>query len=161
MVEEQMRAQREQTEAAMSAARERSTAERERYSRQQRELQAQIETARRKQQEQERTINSLRERLRRMWYCNTNSQFCCKDMCRPDISYYNCSWKCIIWPYSENIYMANAKNIEAVWVKTGRCNMFITYVAGLLDDLYAAVKRKRGETNALKIHKLWLQIGEL
>ena len=66
MVEEQMRTQREQTEAAMSAARERSAAERERYLRQQRELQAQIETARRKQQEQERTINSLRERLRRM-----------------------------------------------------------------------------------------------
>ncbi|KAL9979025.1 hypothetical protein ACROYT_G016617 [Oculina patagonica] len=66
MIEKQMRTQREQTEAAMLAARERSAAERERYSRQQRELQAQIETARRQQQEQEATINNLRVRLRRM-----------------------------------------------------------------------------------------------
>ncbi|KAL9979035.1 hypothetical protein ACROYT_G016627 [Oculina patagonica] len=66
MIEKQMRTQREQTEAAMLAARERSAAERERYLRQQRELQAQIETARRQQQEQEATINNLRVRLRRM-----------------------------------------------------------------------------------------------
>ena len=66
MMDEQMRAQREQTEAAMSAARERSAAEKDRYLQQQRELQAQIETARRKQQEQEATINTLRQKLRRM-----------------------------------------------------------------------------------------------
>ncbi|KAL9979036.1 hypothetical protein ACROYT_G016628 [Oculina patagonica] len=66
MIEKQMRTQREQTEAAMLAARERSAAERERNLRQQRELQAQIETARQKQQEQEATINNLRDRLRRM-----------------------------------------------------------------------------------------------
>ena len=66
MMDEQMRAQREQTEAAMSAARERSAAEKDRHLQQQRELQAQIETARRKQQEQEATINTLRQKLRRM-----------------------------------------------------------------------------------------------
>ena len=66
MMDEQMRAQREQTEAAMSVARERSAAEKDRYLQQQRELQAQIETARRKQQEQEATINTLRQKLRRM-----------------------------------------------------------------------------------------------
>lgn len=66
MIEKRMRAQREQTEAAVSAARERSAAEKDKYLRQQRELQAQIEAARRKQQEQEATINSLREKLRRM-----------------------------------------------------------------------------------------------
>jgi len=62
----QMRAQREQIEAAVCAARERSAAEKTKYSRQKRELQAQIEAARRKQQEQETTINILREKLRRM-----------------------------------------------------------------------------------------------
>ena len=66
MMDEQMRAQREQTEAAVSAARERSAAEKDRYLQQQRELQAQIETARRKQQEQQATINTLRQKLRRM-----------------------------------------------------------------------------------------------
>ncbi|XP_020609282.1 guanylate-binding protein 1-like [Orbicella faveolata] len=66
MKDKQMRAQREQTEAAVCAARERSAAEKEKYSRQQRELQAQIEAARRKQQELEATINTLREKLRRM-----------------------------------------------------------------------------------------------
>ena len=65
-MDEQMRAQREKTEAVMSAARERSAAEKDRYLQQQRELQAQIETARRKQQEQEATINTLRQKLRRM-----------------------------------------------------------------------------------------------
>ena len=66
MMDKQMRAQREKTEAVMSAARERSAAEKDRYLQQQRELQAQIETARRKQQEQEATINTLRQKLRRM-----------------------------------------------------------------------------------------------
>ncbi|KAJ7380887.1 hypothetical protein OS493_004470 [Desmophyllum pertusum] len=66
MAEEQMRAQSEQAQAAISAARERSAAERERDLRQQRELQAQIDAARQKQQEQEGTINALRDRLRRM-----------------------------------------------------------------------------------------------
>ena len=50
VMDKQMRTQREQTEAAMSAARERSAAEKDRYLQQQREPQAQIETARRKQQ---------------------------------------------------------------------------------------------------------------
>ena len=66
MMDKQMRAQREKTEAVMSAARERSAAEKDRYLQQQRELQAQIETARRKQQEQQATINTLRQKLRRM-----------------------------------------------------------------------------------------------
>ena len=65
-IEKQKRAQREDTEAAVCAARERSTAEKDKYLRQQRELQAQIEAARRKQQEQETTINTLQEKLRRM-----------------------------------------------------------------------------------------------
>lgn len=66
MVEEQMRTQKEQAEAAMSEARERSTAEKERYLRQQRDLQAQIDAAKRKQQQDEQTIKNLRDRLRRM-----------------------------------------------------------------------------------------------
>ena len=66
LMDKQMREQRQQTEAAVSAARERSAAEKDRYLQQQRELQAQIETARRKQQEQQATINTLREKLRRM-----------------------------------------------------------------------------------------------
>ena len=66
MMDKQMRAQREQTEAVMSAARERSAAEKARRLQRQRELQAQIETARRKQQEQQATINTLRQKLRRM-----------------------------------------------------------------------------------------------
>ena len=66
MMDKQMRAQREKTEAVMSAARERSAAEKDRYFQEQRELQAQIETARRKQQEQEATINTLRQKLRRL-----------------------------------------------------------------------------------------------
>ena len=66
LMDKQMREQRQQTEAAVSAARERSAAEKDRYLQQQRELQAQIETARRKQQEQEATINTLRQKLRRM-----------------------------------------------------------------------------------------------
>ena len=66
MMDKQMRAQREQTEAVMSAARERSAAEKDRRLQRQRELQAQIETARRKQQEQEATINTLRQKLRRL-----------------------------------------------------------------------------------------------
>ena len=61
-----MRAQREKTEAVMSAARERSATEKDRHLQRQRELQAQIETARRKQQEQEATINTLRQKLRRL-----------------------------------------------------------------------------------------------
>ena len=62
-----MRAQREKTEAVMSAARERSAAEKDRHLKRQREpLQAQMETARRKQQEQEATINTLRQKLRRL-----------------------------------------------------------------------------------------------
>ena len=65
-IEKQKRAQREETEAAVCAAREKSAAEKDKYLRQQRELQAQIEAARRKQQEQEETINTLREKLRRM-----------------------------------------------------------------------------------------------
>ena len=67
MVEEQMRTQKEQAEAAISEARERSTAEKERYLRQQRDLQAQIDAAKRKQQQDEQTIKNLRDRLRRMW----------------------------------------------------------------------------------------------
>ena len=47
-------------------ARERSAAEKDKYLPQQREVQDQIEAARRKQQEQEETINTLREKLRRM-----------------------------------------------------------------------------------------------
>ena len=66
MVEEQMRTQKEQAEAAISEARERSTAEKERYLRQQRDLQAQIDAAKRKQQQDEQTIKNLRDRLRRM-----------------------------------------------------------------------------------------------
>ena len=65
MVEEQMRTQKEQAEAAISEARERSTAEKERYLRQQRDLQAQIDAAKRKQQQDEQTIENLRDRLRR------------------------------------------------------------------------------------------------
>ena len=67
MVEEQMRTQKEQAEAAISEARERSTAEKERYLRQQRDLQAQIDAAKRKQQQDEQTIKNLQDRLRRMW----------------------------------------------------------------------------------------------
>ena len=67
MVEEQMRTQKEQAEAAISEARERSTAEKERYLRQQRDLQAQIDAAKRKQQQDEQTIKNLRDKLRRMW----------------------------------------------------------------------------------------------
>lgn len=66
MVEEQMRTQKEQAEAAISEARERSTAEKERYLRQQRDLQVQIDAAKRKQQQDEQTIKNLRDRLRRM-----------------------------------------------------------------------------------------------
>lgn len=66
MVEEKMQAQKKQAETAISAARERSAAEKERYLRQQRELQTQIDAAKRKQQEDEQTIKNLRERLRRM-----------------------------------------------------------------------------------------------
>lgn len=66
MVEEKMQAHKKQAETAISAARERSTAEKERYLRQQRELQTQIDAAKRKQQEDEQTIKNLRERLRRM-----------------------------------------------------------------------------------------------
>ena len=66
MVEEQMRTQKEQAEAAISEARERSTAEKERYLRQQRDLQAQIDAAKRKQQQDEQTIKNLRDKLRRM-----------------------------------------------------------------------------------------------
>ena len=66
MVEEQMRTQKEQAEAAISEARERSTAEKERYLRQQRDLQAQMDAAKRKQQQDEQTIKNLRDRLRRM-----------------------------------------------------------------------------------------------
>ena len=66
MVEEQMRTQKEQAEAAISEARERSTAEKERFLRQQRDLQAQIDAAKRKQQQDEQTIKNLRDRLRRM-----------------------------------------------------------------------------------------------
>ena len=66
MVEEQMRTQKEQAEAAISEARERSTAEKERYLRQQRDLQAQIDAAKRKQQQDEQTIKNLQDRLRRM-----------------------------------------------------------------------------------------------
>lgn len=66
MVEEKMQAQKKQAETAISAARERSEAEKERYLRQQRELQTQIDAAKRKQQEDEQTIKNLRERLRRM-----------------------------------------------------------------------------------------------
>ena len=65
MVEEQMRTQKEQAEAAISEARERSTAEKERYLRQQRDLQAQIDAAKRKQQQDEQTMENLRDRLRR------------------------------------------------------------------------------------------------
>ena len=67
MVEEQMRTQKEQAEAAISEARERSIAEKERYLQQQRDLQAQIDAAKRKQQQDEQTIKNLRDRLRRMW----------------------------------------------------------------------------------------------
>ena len=57
--DKQMRAQREETEAALCAAREKSAAaEKDKYLRQQRELQAQTEAARRKQQEQEETLNN-------------------------------------------------------------------------------------------------------
>ena len=66
MVEEQMRTQKEQAEAAISEARERSTAEKERHLRQQRDLQAQIDAAKRKQQQDEQTIKNLRDKLRRM-----------------------------------------------------------------------------------------------
>ena len=66
MVEEQMRTQKEQAEAAISEARERSIAEKERYLRQQRDLQAQIDAAKRKQQQDEQTIKNLRDKLRRM-----------------------------------------------------------------------------------------------
>ena len=66
MVKKQMRAQKEQAEASMSAARERSAAERETYLRQQREIQAQIDAAKQKQQEQQQTIKNLRDRLGRM-----------------------------------------------------------------------------------------------
>ena len=66
MVEEQMRTQKEQAEAAISEARERSIAEKERYLQQQRDLQAQIDAAKRKQQQDEQTIKNLRDRLRRM-----------------------------------------------------------------------------------------------
>ena len=67
MVEEQMRTQKEQAEAAISEARERSIAEKERYLQQQRDLQAQIDAAKRKQQQDEQTIKNLRDRLGRMW----------------------------------------------------------------------------------------------
>ena len=66
MVEEQMLTQREEAEAAISAVRERSTAEKERYLRQRRDLQAQIDAAKRKQQLDEKTIRNLRDRLKRM-----------------------------------------------------------------------------------------------
>ena len=66
MVEEQMRTQKEQAEAAISEARERPIAEKERYLQQQRDLQAQIDAAKRKQQQDEQTIKNLQDRLRRM-----------------------------------------------------------------------------------------------
>ena len=50
MVEEQMRIQKEQAEAAISAARGRSTAEKESYLRQRRDFKVQIDAAIRKQQ---------------------------------------------------------------------------------------------------------------
>ena len=61
-----MRTKREQAEAAVSAARERSTSEKERYLRQRRDLQSQIDAAKRKQQQDEQTIKNLRDRLREM-----------------------------------------------------------------------------------------------
>ena len=66
MMEEQMRSQREEAQAAIFAARHRSTAEKERHLRQQRELQARIDAAKQKQEKQERTIDNLRQRLGRM-----------------------------------------------------------------------------------------------
>ena len=66
MMEEKMRLQREQSQAAFTKAREQSAAEKERYLKQQRDLQAQIEAAKRRQQEQEQTISNLRDQLRRM-----------------------------------------------------------------------------------------------
>ena len=66
MMEEQMRLQREQSQAVFARAREKSTAEKEQYLQQQRDLQDRIEAAKRRQQEQEQTINNLRDQLRRM-----------------------------------------------------------------------------------------------
>ena len=66
MVEEQMRIQKEQAEAAISAARGRSTDEKESYLRQRRDFKVQIDAAIRKQQQDEQTIKNLRDRLRRV-----------------------------------------------------------------------------------------------
>lgn len=66
LMEEKMRLQREETEAAIAAARERSAAEKLRHLRQQRDLQAQIDQAKERQAEQQRAINDLRQKLRRM-----------------------------------------------------------------------------------------------
>lgn len=66
LMEEKMRLQREEAETAIAAARERSAAEKRRHLRQQRDLQAQIDQAKERQAEQQRAINDLRQKLRRM-----------------------------------------------------------------------------------------------
>lgn len=66
LMEEKMRLQREEAEAAIAAARERSAAEKRRHLRQQRDLQAQIDQAKERKAEQQRAINDLRQKLRRM-----------------------------------------------------------------------------------------------
>ena len=68
MVEEQMGTQKEQAEAAISEARERSTAEKEKYLRQRRDLQAHMDAVKWKQQQDEKTIKNLRDRLWRIWW---------------------------------------------------------------------------------------------
>lgn len=66
LMEEKMRLQREEAETAIAAARERSAAEKRRHLGQQRDLQAQIDQAKERQAEQQRAINDLRQKLRRM-----------------------------------------------------------------------------------------------
>ena len=61
MVEEKMRTQKQQAEAAISTVRERSTADQERYLQQRGDFQPQIDAAKRKQQQDGQTIKNLRK----------------------------------------------------------------------------------------------------
>ena len=66
LMEEKMRLQREEAEAAIAAARKQSAAEKQRHLRQQRDLQGRIDQAKKRQAEQQRVINDLRQKFRKM-----------------------------------------------------------------------------------------------
>ena len=64
--EQLMAAQRSQAEMVISAARQQSERDKEKYQHEQRQLEAEISRLRARRDEQERTINNLQQRLNSM-----------------------------------------------------------------------------------------------